>query len=167
MQKALLKDDTARRIIPINAGPLFADEASDDDLNSGTIYVLRSLSEQPEIKQYASLLHKIGVTGGDVQKRIVNAKLDPTFLLSDVEVVATYELYHIDRVKLENLVHRFFEEARLDIQLNDRFGHPINPREWFLVPLFVIDEVVSKIKDGSLHRYRYDIGSACLRKLDR
>ena len=167
MQKALLKDDTARRIIPINAGPLFADEASDDDLNSGTIYVLRSLSEQPEIKQYASLLHKIGVTGGDVQKRIVNAKLDPTFLLSDVEVVATYELYHIDRVKLENLVHRFFEEARLDIQLNDRFGHPINPREWFLVPLFVIDEVVSKIKDGSLHRYRYDIGSACLRKVDR
>ena len=70
-------------------------------------------------------------------------------------------------MKLENLVHRFFEEARLDIQLNDRFGHPINPREWFLVPLFVIDEVVSKIKDGSLHRYRYDIGSACLRKLDR
>jgi len=39
--------------------------------------------------------------------------------------------------------------ARLDIQINDHFAHPVVPREWFLLPLFVIDAVVAKIKDGS------------------
>lgn len=31
----------------------------------------------------------------------------------------------------------------------DRFGPPVVPREWFLVPLFVIKEAVEKNKDGS------------------
>jgi hypothetical protein len=65
--------------------------------------------------------------------------LDPTFLLADVEVVATYELYKLNRVKLENVIHRVFGPAQLDIEIADRFGHPVKPREWFLVPLFVID----------------------------
>lgn len=101
-------------------------------------------------------MHKIGVTGGDVEKRISNAKIDPTFLMADVEVVATYSLYNINRSKLENLLHRFFEDARLNINIIDRFGTPVVPREWFLVPLFVIDEVVERIKDGSISKYYYD-----------
>jgi len=76
--------------------------------------------------------------------------------MADVEIVATYELYNINRTKLENLIHRFFEPAKLNIQIQDRFGNPISPREWFLVPIFIIDEVVTKIKDGSLSAYRYD-----------
>ena len=66
------------------------------------------------------------------------------------------------QVKLENLLHRFFDTARLNIQISDRFGNPINPREWFLVPLFVIDEVVEKIKDGTLSQYQYDASSVKL-----
>ena len=156
LQKALYKDESGRRITDPNAGPLFDDVVKDDDVGSGTIYVLRSKSEHPEIKQYSNLLHKIGVTGGSVEKRLSIAKIDPTFLMADVEIIATYELYNIHRVKLENLIHRFFDVARLNIQISDRFGNPINPREWFLVPLFIIDEVVEKIKDGSLSKYRYD-----------
>ena len=72
-----------------------------------------------------------------MQRRFANAKLDPTFLMADVQVVATYELSNIKRVKLENLLHRFFEPAKLNVQLKDRMGNPIVPREWFLVPLFV------------------------------
>ena len=162
LQKALYKDESGRRITDPNAGPLFDDFVEDDDIESGTIYVLRSKSDHPEIKQNSNLLHKIGVTGGSVEKRLVNAKLDPTFLMADVEIVATYELYNINRTKLENLLHRFFEVARLNIQISDRFGNPINPREWFLVPLFIIDEVVEKIKDGSLSKYRYDPNSVKL-----
>lgn len=157
LQKALYKDESGRRITDPNAGPLFDDVVQDDDIGSGTIYVLRSKSDHPEIKQYATLLHKIGVTGGSVEKRLSIAKLDPTFLMADVEIIATYELYNIHRVKLENLIHRFFDGARLNIQISDRFGNPINPREWFLVPLFIIDEVVEKIKDRSLSEYRYDV----------
>ena len=155
-QRALYKDDAGRRITDPDAGPLFGGQAEVSDHESGTIYVLRSKSEQPEIKANINVLHKIGVTGGDVTKRIANAKLDPTFLMADVEVIATYELYNINRTKLENLLHRFFDGVRLEIQINDRFGSPVVPREWFLVPLFIIDEVVEKIKEGTLANYRYD-----------
>lgn len=156
LQKRLWEDDAGRRISDASYGPLFNDIVGDEDIESGTIYVLRSKSEHPEIKPHAKLLHKIGVTGGSVTTRIANAKLDPTFLMADVEIVATYELYNINRVKLENLLHRFFDAARLNVQISDRFGNPINPREWFLVPLFVIDEVVEKLKDGNLHNYVYE-----------
>jgi hypothetical protein len=155
-QRALYKDEAGRRITDPDAGPLFGDQAEDSDHESGTIYVLRSKSEQTDIKANVNVLHKIGVTGGDVTKRIANAKLDPTFLMADVEVIATYELFNINRTKLENLLHRFFEGVRLEIQINDRFGSPVVPREWFLVPLFIIDEVVEKIKEGTLANYRYD-----------
>ena len=82
--------------------------------------------------------------------------------MADVEIVATYELYNINRTKLENLIHRIFDPARLDIEIKDRFGNPVVPREWFLVPLFVIDEAVEKIKDGTISRFRYDPKSASL-----
>lgn len=162
LQRALYKDEGGRRITEPDAGPLFADTRDDDDLSSGTIYVLRSKSDEAYVAQHRDLLHKIGVTGGDVQQRIANAKLDATFLLADVEVVATYRLFNINRSKLENLIHRVFDPARLEIFIHDRFGNAVVPREWFLVPLFVIDQAVDRIKDGSLADYRYDPSQATL-----
>jgi hypothetical protein len=82
--------------------------------------------------------------------------------MADVEVIATYELYNISRIKLENLIHRVFDPAQLDIEIRDRFGNPVRPREWFLVPLFVVNEVVERIKDGTITRYVYDPSSARL-----
>lgn len=166
LQKALYEDEAARRIVSLSAGPLFDDVADDEDLASGLIYVLRSKSDNPVVSQNRDVIHKIGVTGGKVEKRIANAKIDPTFLMADVDVVATYELFNINRVKLENLLHRFFEHSKLDIKIPDRFGTPVAPKEWFLVPLFVIDEVVQKIKDGTISRYSYDVKSACLVQMD-
>lgn len=156
LQRALYKDEAGRRITDPSAGPLFSEEVEDGDIDSGTIYVLRSKSDHPLIKEHRDVIHKIGVTSGDVNKRIGNAKLDPTFLMADVEVIATYELSNINRARLENLIHRFFEPAKLNIEIKDRFGNPIIPREWFLVPLFVIDEAVEKIKDGSIVDFSYD-----------
>ena len=106
------------------------------------------------------------MTGGNVETRIANAKLDPTFLMADVEIVATYELSNINRMKLENLIHRVFDPARLDIEIKDRFGNPVIPREWFLVPLFVIDEAVERIKDGTITDYPYDPRTASLKRLE-
>lgn len=159
LQRALDRDDSGRRIIEMSAGPLFSNENDDEDLASGTIYVLRSKSNHPAIIESRDVIHKIGVTGGSVEKRIASAKLDPTYLMADVEVVATYELYNINRTKLEHVLHKFFDSARLDITINDRFGNPVIPREWFLVPLFIIDEVVEKIKDGTIRKYSYDMES--------
>ncbi|MEZ5482341.1 MAG: GIY-YIG nuclease family protein [Porticoccaceae bacterium] len=162
MQKALYVDDASRRIVSLSAGPLFDGNAEDEDTASGTIYVLRSKSEHPTIAENRNLIHKIGVTGGSVKTRIANAKLDPTYLMADVEIVATYELYNISRTKLENILHRFFDSAKLDIQINDRFGNPVIPREWFLVPLFIVDEVVERIKDGTISEFIYDPNSVAI-----
>ena len=157
LQRALYKDNTSRRITTPDAGPLFSDENEDGDIGSGLIYVLRSKSDYPEIKKNYEILHKIGVTGGNVEKRISDAKNDPTFLMADVEIIATYKLSNINRIKLENLIHKFFEPARLDIEIKDRFGKSIVPREWYLVPLFVIDEAVERIKAGTITQARYDV----------
>ena len=156
LQRALHKDTAGRRISDPSLGPLFSDSREDGDIESGTIYVLRSLSDHPFVQEHREVIHKIGVTSGDITRRIAGAKLDPTFLMADVEVVATYQLSNISRIKLENLIHRFFEPAKLNIEIKDRFGNPIVPREWFLLPLFVIDEAVEKIKDGSIKNAQYD-----------
>ncbi|MGO9547278.1 MAG: GIY-YIG nuclease family protein [Rhodomicrobium sp.] len=162
LQRALYKDESGRRITEPTAGPLFADQNEDGDEASGTIYVLRSKADHPVVSANRDILHKVGVTSGSVERRVANARLDPTFLMADVEIVATYELFNINRTKLENLIHRIFGPARLDIEIKDRFGQPIVPREWFLVPLFVIDEVVQKIKDGTITGYVYDPKNAKL-----
>lgn len=162
LQRAIYKDETSRMISEPNAGPLFSDEAQDDDLASGTIYVLRSRSEHPIIVQNRTVLHKVGVTSGSVERRIANAKVDPTYLLADVEVVATYELFNINRTRLENLLHRVLAPARIDFEILDRFGNPVKPREWFLVPLPVIDQIVERIRDQSITEFVYDPKTASL-----
>ncbi len=156
LQRALYKDDAGRRITEPSAGPLFDDQTGDGDQASGTIYVLRSKSDHPLVAENREILHKIGVTGGGVERRIANAKMDPTFLMADVEVVATYELYNVNRAKLETLIHKVFGAARLDVEIKDRFGQPIVPKEWFLAPLFAVDEAVSRIRDGTITGYVYD-----------
>ncbi len=156
LQRALNADEAGRRITDPVAGPLFADRQTDDDYASGTIYVLRSKSDLPLVAANRDLVHKIGVTNLNVSQRIAGARLQPTFLMADVEIVATYELFNVNRTKLENLIHRIFDPARLDIEIKDRFGNPVVPREWFLVPRFAIDEAVDRIKDGTITDYIYD-----------
>lgn len=160
LQRALYKDKTGRRITDTSFGPLFEVEPEPDELADGMIYVLRSLSDHPQIAENRELVHKIGVTGGDIKKRLANTQSAPTFLMAGVELVASYKLSHMNRVKLENLIHRFFAGVKLDIEVQDRFGHAVAPKEWFLVPLFVIDEMVEKIRDGSIADYVYDIETA-------
>lgn len=160
--KSLREDKAGRFISEVDAGPLFAEPQIVEGTESGTIYVLRSLSDQTDIADKREIMHKIGVTGGDVQKRIINAVNDPTFLLAEVEVIAEFKLFDINRTKVENLLHRFFSPARLDIKIPDRFGKTVQPREWFLVPLPAIKEAIDCLKDKSLHQYRYDPTSASL-----
>lgn len=162
LQRALYKDEAGRRLTEPSAGPLFSEVWDEDDIESGTIYVLRSLSDHPFISEHRELIHKIGVTGGKVETRITNASHDATYLLADVEVVATYKLAGINRTKMENLFHRIFAAAQLDLTIHDRFGNPVKPREWFLVPLHVIDEAVQRIREGSISGVMYDPQTAQL-----
>jgi Meiotically Up-regulated Gene 113 (MUG113) protein len=167
LQRALNKDDAGRRITDPTAGPLFSDDTVEGDEASGTIYVLRSQSDHPMVVANRELVHKIGVTNLSVERRIAGAQLQPTFLMAKVDVVGTYELYNINRTKLENLLHRIFEPARLEIEIQDRFGRPVVPREWFLVPLQAIQEAISRIKDGTIADCVYDCSEAKLKRIDQ
>lgn len=162
LQRALYKDETGRRLSDPDVGPLFGNEAEPDDMESGTIYVLRSKSNHPFVVEHRELIHKIGVTGGKVEVRIAGANRDSTYLLADVEVVATYKLHNLNRTRLENIFHRLFGAAQLELTIEDRFGNPVKPREWFLVPLQLIDEAVQRILNGSITDVVYDPNTARL-----
>jgi hypothetical protein len=133
-------------------------EANSGDVRD--IYVLRSKSDHPFVVEHRLIIHKIGVTGGDVKSRVARAKRDPTYLLADVEIVATFKLANISRKKLEAILHKFFGRVRLDLELKDRFGGQVEPREWFLVPFNAIEEAVEKIKLGTIGNFRYDTETA-------
>lgn len=175
-QRALHRDELARVVTDRSLGPLFGgshvaeplfgQELADGDVVSGTIYVLRSRSEHPVVAEHRELVHKIGVTNGKVETRISQAKKEATYLLADVEIVATYALANINPIRLENLFHRLFSAGQLDLTINDRFGNPVRPREWFLVPLHVIDEAVSRIQDGTIIEYEYSPSEARLVRSD-
>lgn len=162
LQRALYKDETGRRLTDPNLGPLFGDEPEPDDIETGTIYVLRSQSQHPFVAEHRELIHKIGVTGGSVESRIAGAEKSTTYLLAGVEVVATYKLHNLNRTKLENIFHRVFGAAQIEITIEDRFGRPVRPREWFLVPLQVIDDVVNRLRDGTITNVVYDPAEARL-----
>ena len=151
-----------RRLIRKDDGPLFSNAAEPDDIESGTIYVLRSRSSHPFVSEHRELIHKIGVTGGRVEARIAGADKDATYLLADVDVVATYKLHNLNRTKLEGIFHRLFGAAQLNLTIDDRFGNPVKPREWFLVPLHVIDEAVQRIVEGTITNVIYDPTAARL-----
>lgn len=162
LQRALHRDEVARLITEPSAGPLFGDHPEPYDIESGTIYILRSHSNHPYIAEHRELIHKIGVTGGRVEIRIAGATKDATYLLAAVEVVATYKVHNINRTKLETIFHRLFGAAQIDLTIADRFGNLVKPREWFLVPLHVIDEAVRRIQDGSIAGVLYDPATARL-----
>lgn len=157
LQKRLWEDHTARRIlVGQDLGPLFSNTEEDGDLAVGYVYVLRSKSENPFIAENRKVIHKIGITSGSVKNRIANAAKDPTYLLAEVEIIETYKISNLDLTKLEKLLHKFFDSARLDLQLKDRFGFDVTPREWFLIPLPVIEEAIDKLTTGCIGEYRYD-----------
>ena len=120
---------------------------TDKDVESGTIYVLRSKSSRPEIAAIKDL-YKIGFTVTSVESRIANAKNEPTYLCSDVEVVATWKVYNVKSSTFEALIHKLFAPVQLQVTVD---GHC--PKEWFIVPFKVIEEAVKAIIYGKLIEY--------------
>ncbi|MEC9429215.1 GIY-YIG nuclease family protein [Alteromonas macleodii] len=152
---ALYKDKSARAIVPKDSGPLFVEEDS-PLYKTGIVYVLRSKSEEPSIAKHRDYLHKIGVTTSDVKKRVSNAAKDATYLLADVEVVAEFTLYNMNLQATEKLLHTFFREAQADIQIPDRFGNMVKPKEWFFLPLDIIKEAIKLLRENAINNCRYD-----------
>ncbi len=127
------------------------------DQKAGYIYVLKSLSDNEEILNTKNL-YKIGFSEIDISGRIKNAAQDPTFLMAPVKIVSSYECYNMNTQRLERLLHRFFSEVKLNIDITDINGDRYTPKEWFIAPIVIINEVIRMVVDGSIVNYRYDAG---------
>lgn len=125
------------------------------DVQNGYIYVLRSLSRAPQIRSIRNL-YKIGYCSGDVTTRIKNAVHEPTYLMNDVEVVLTVRCYNLDVPYLEASIHSFFSNVNVYFEVRDDEGIMHYPKEWFTVPLNIIEEVIPLIVDKKIDNYRYD-----------
>lgn len=117
------------------------------DVESGIIYVLRSLSKDPEISGIKNL-YKIGFTTTSLDVRIANAKNEPTYLCADVEVVATWRVYNVKSSVFESLVHKLFDNVQLQVRIDGK-----KPKEWFVVPFPVIEQAIMYIINGKSVAY--------------
>lgn len=126
-----------------------------NDKETGWIYILRSLSQRPEI-QSIDQLYKIGFSSIPIEERIKNAEQEPTYLMASVSLIASYQCFNKTPQKFESLLHRFFSTACLDINVVDKHGRWHSPREWFVVPLQVINQAIDLLINGDIINCRYD-----------
>jgi hypothetical protein len=131
------------------------DDINQQDKPLGWIYILKSKSNNPKIANIKNL-HKIGFSSVAVSARIKNAKNEATYLFAEVEEIATYKIYNRNANKLESLLHRFFANACLDIDLYNEKEQRINPREWFIVPIEIINQAIDLILTGDIVNYKYN-----------
>lgn len=129
--------------------------AEEEGLQNGWIYVLKSKSKKTEIAILENLF-KIGFSTTKVVDRVKNASKEATYLYSDVEIIASYSCYNLNVQVFEKLIHRFFGESCLDIDIYDAEGRRFVPREWFVAPLPIIDEAINLLIKGTVVNYRYD-----------
>lgn len=149
-----LAEQNGRRVVPANH-VLSVDELGDADIETGHIYVLRSLSSDPQIADLEDL-HKIGFSRTPVSQRIKNAINEPTYLMAPVEVVADYHVYNMRPSALERLIHRVFSAVRLNLSQVGPNGEIYNPSEWFIAPIDAIDQAIEMTVNGDITDFTYD-----------
>ena len=139
-------------------------QISNEDKSSGYIYILKSKSNDNQIRDIKNL-YKIGYSTTKVDERLKNAKNEPTYLMAEVEQIAIYKCFNMNTQKLEQIVHQFFGNSCLNIQIigNDRKVH--TPREWFIAPLEVIKQAIFMIVNGEIIYYKYDEKNECIKAL--
>jgi len=130
-------------------------DINENDQESGYIYILKSKSDKPEIKEIVNL-YKIGFSTVEVEERIKNASQEPTYLMSDVKIIMTFKCFNMNTHKLEQLLHTFFGKACLSIDIFDKNGNRHTPREWFIAPLTIIEQAINYITTGDIIYYKYD-----------
>jgi hypothetical protein len=136
----------------------------DGDLETGYIYVLKSLSDNPRIASTKNLF-KIGFSTTSVEDRIRNAQQDPTYLMAPVSIVSTYTCINMNPQRFERLIHRFFSDSCLDIEITDNNGKSYTPKEWFIAPIMVIGNVIELIMKGEIVNYTYDKATESIVKI--
>lgn len=128
---------------------------TEHDEEAGYIYILKSKSDKQKIKEIQNLF-KIGFSKANVEDRVRNAIQEPTYLMADVRIVMTYKCYNMNPQKFEQLIHNFFGNSCLNIDVFDKDGNRYTPREWFIAPVGIIDQAIHLIISGDIVKYKYD-----------
>ena len=140
-------------------------EVTEKDVADGYIYVLSSLSENPEIAKVKDL-YKIGFSTTPVEERIRNCEYEPTYLMDKVKIVATWKTYNMNTHSFETLIHQFFKAVQFHVKVRDLAGREAEPQEWFVVPLGIISKAIESIIDGSIVNYRYNPAMQVIEKIE-
>lgn len=140
-----------------------SNELSANDQVTGYIYILSSLSTQPEIANQKDL-YKIGFTINTVEERIADAVNDPTYLMSPVKIEASYKIVNMNSHVFETLIHQVLDAVQMQISVTDKSGNVCHPQEWYVVPFPVIETIIRKISDGSITQYIYNAQMKCLER---
>ena len=138
----------------------FSDPTNKDDISSkdkvtGHIYILSSLNEKPEIKSIKDL-YKIGFCTTSIEERINNAENETTYLMAPVKIISAYKTFNLNPQKFESIIHNFFSERCLDVKIADKKGNYKMPKEWYIVPIQVIEEVIQLIINNQHLNYRFN-----------
>lgn len=137
---------------------------NNEDEHTGYIYVLKSKSKNPDIKAVPNL-YKIGFTTTEIEERIKNASKQPTYLMAEVQIIASYKCYNLTTQKFENLIHSFFGNACLSLDVFDNSGSRHSPKEWFSIPLQAIEQAIDLIMADNLKEYSYDYEKEVINKI--
>ena len=148
----------------IESGFFVQEDINTEDKVTGYIYVLKSLSTDEDIKNQKDL-YKIGFTANSVEERIANAEHEPTYLMAPVKIIATYKVVNLNSQKFEDLIHKVLKSAQFHVTVNDDNGEAHEPKEWFVVPIEIVDAIILKILDGTIINYTYNTQLKCLEKL--
>ncbi|UDM80952.1 GIY-YIG nuclease family protein [Vagococcus fluvialis] len=114
-------------------------ESFGEEFTSGYIYVLKSLSSNPDIAKLQNL-YKIGFTKNEVSTRTSNAENEVTYLNAPVKLVLSAEIKNVNAQKLEKALHHSFSDRQVIFQDNQYR----KATEWYIVP---IDEIENKINE--------------------
>ena len=138
-------DDTLKNMVGI----------TDEDESNGCIYILKTQSKDPQIREIPDL-YKIGWSSISVEERTKNAVNEPTYLMAKVKIIETFKTYNVNAQKFEDLIHKFFKAAQVLIDVIDNNGTRCSPKEWYSVPLGVIEQAVELLVSGKIVNYKYD-----------
>ena len=166
LASALWTNDNSSEVVTAEMNKVYDQAEADSEgdgstASTGHIYILKSLSEDLQIRELEDLF-KIGFSTQPIQQRIQNAEKEPTFLMGKVDVVASYETYDLNPQKFELLIHTFFAECCLNLDVFDSTGKRFTPREWFVVPLHIINSAIDLLVSGEIIEYRYDRDSKAI-----
>ena len=143
-------------MITENQDELFPEnKITPEDQETGWVYVLKSLSDHPHVQAIPNLF-KIGFTTTSVEKRIVGAESQVTYLMAPVEIAAKAQIANVSSHAFEQLLHAFFEQARLEIEVKDGNGDKKQATEWFSVPWEAIEQAIQLITQNQIQYYYYN-----------